>query len=39
MLQMSWVKSSKVAVYAQRLARFSTHAVKRLSRTPRQVER
>jgi Rps23 Pro-64 3,4-dihydroxylase Tpa1-like proline 4-hydroxylase len=36
MLQMSWVKSNKVAVYAQRLARLSTHAVKRLSHLPGQ---
>ncbi len=36
MLQMSWVKSNKVAVYAQRLARLSTHTIKRWSRIARQ---
>ncbi len=35
MLQMSWVKSNKVAVYAQRLARFSTHTIKRWSHISR----
>ena len=32
MVQMSWVRPSRVAWYAQQLARFGTHAAKRLSR-------
>lgn len=32
MVQLSWVRSGKLAWYAQQLARFSTHTVKRLSR-------
>lgn len=32
MVQMSWVRSGRVAWYAQQLARFGTHTAKRLSR-------